>query len=380
MRKEISDALEESYAAIDFGPESEDSGSELPAAPPPPPPEPEVEHLTEDDEYSSLPPPPPPPPLTESRQDSSTSSDETSESGVETDTKDDDDDDAASVTSDEKVELRDDVDVVSAAKAGVNLSTNFLTSVVAGDEIPGEIREESSLGSLPGPPSGFNDDAHSSTSSSDDESDAKNDASDTVDNNDEEDEDMLAQRGPAVPVLAGPMKFSIASYKDRMTRERPEPIKILDPEPETCIPTMPVPESPPPPTIDPPVLPKKAASSSFELPEPPVKSPAPVKFDAILLPEKPVYIVPKSPRSTSMTPTPPPPMLPLKSELRKSADSSDFRFPSPPPPLPTKPETLKQTISVSRTVSPAPKPDVPVKPPKEHLSGQVIVIFALTSS
>jgi hypothetical protein len=117
--------------------------------------------------------------------------------------------------------------------------TNLSTGVVADDNLTKSI-EGDSLRSIPGPPSGFVDAPPSSTSSSasssDDESDVKNVASnDTYENDandvdarDDDDDDMLAQRGPAVPVLAGPMKFSIGSYKDRLNREKPEPIKILD--------------------------------------------------------------------------------------------------------------------------------------------------------
>ena len=260
-----------------------------------------------------------------------------------------------------------------------------------------------------GPPSGFIDVPSSSSSelSSDNESDVKNDVNDLTgvafddatqtdesqtdvqhqgrdhedDHEDDDDDDMLAQRGPAVPVLAGPMKFSISSYKDRHGRDRPEPIKILDAPLETVMmPTMPVPMSPPPPLPPPP--PTTSASTdeavvevrklvpNFESRDAALKSPA--KFEAILLPEKPVFIIPKSPRSTTTTPTPPPPMLPSKNELRKSAEMTDFRFPSPPPPLPTKSETVKRNFSSqTETVSVPAKPSLPVKPPKELLSNQV---------
>ena len=201
---------------------------------------------------------------------------------------------------------------------------------------------------------------------------------------------MIAQRGPAAPVLAGPMKFSIGSYKDRTNRERPEPLRILS-EPENVIPSMPVPESPPPPPPPTSTVPavvklnkivvakrvpkidvrvEPAARSS---PVPPVQSPA--KFDAVLLPEKPVYIIPKN-----SSPSPVPPPLPSKSELRKSAEISEFNFasavpaqPQLPPPLPLKSETLKKIFPSTRegSVSPSPKPNVPAKPGRDLLSNQV---------
>jgi len=149
---------------------------------------------------------------------------------------------------------------------------------------------------------------------------------------------MIAQRGPAAPVLAGPMKFSIGSYKDRANRDRPEPLRILS-EPENVIPSMPVPESPPPPPPPMSTLPTSPAPvklnklvvtkrvpkidvrvepAARSSPVPPILSPA--KFEAVLLPEKPVYIIPKN---SSSSPVPPP--LPSKSELRKSAEiSSEF--------------------------------------------------------
>ena len=196
---------------------------------------------------------------------------------------------------------------------------------------------------------------------------------------------MLAQRGPRAPVLAGPMKFSIGSYKDRTGRDRSEPLKIIDSTTEDVIPIMPVPQSPPPPPPPGPpssdnvvqlrkiVFPKVSEVRESAV-RSPIPSPVPVKFEAVLLPEKPVYIIPKSPIPS--TPTPPP--LPSKTELRKSADLSDFRFPTPPPPLPTKSETLKRIISSQRegSVSPSPRPSVPSsKPSKEHLSNQVKNVF-----
>jgi len=352
-RQLISDALEESYAVIDFGPESEDSSS----GPQTPPEEPllqeeqqlkqeqqikQQEQLDKQEQLKH--------PLEHQRQ-LIQATDENDEDSLESDE-----------TSSEK-DIKEELDVKEKSVQ------SRLNDVVV--EQPTSLEEhfdQDSLGNIPGPPSGFND-ASSITSS-----DVENDQ------NDEEDEDdMLAQRGPRAPVLAGPMKFSIGSYKDRTGRERQEPLKIIDSLPEDVIPSMPVPQSPPPPpppgppSIENVVKLRKVLPKVVEVKEARVRSPVPspvsVKFEAVLLPEKPVYIIPKSP--TPSTPTPPP--LPSKTELRKSADMSDFRFPTPPPPLPTKSETLKRIISSQRegSVSPSPKPNVPSKPSKDHLSNQV---------
>ena len=226
--------------------------------------------------------------------------------------------------------------------------------------------EPDSLGPAPDPPSGFNDPA--TLSDEDSSSSSSSSDSDTPD-----DDEMIAQRGTPAPVLAGPMKFSIGSYKDRSSRDRNDRA-LSEPENES-IPSMPpVPESPPPP---PPVIEKPAVAKSQPLPKLQVRTESiklaanPVKFEALLLPEKPVFIIPKSP-----SPIPPPiPSKPL--ELRKSvADLSDVDISGlPPPPLPLKSETLKRQFSShpDGNVSPSfPKPNVPARPAQRPLSSQVI--------
>jgi hypothetical protein len=261
--QKISEALDESYAAIDFGPESEDSGPEaalghpephlqLPETSPQPPEQTEEklqqktvkEEPTEDD----FPPPPPPP---EEQTLPADSSDSDSES---------------------------DGDVSDS-----DVKENSADAPAAGEDLEPEVQPEPeapktlslNLDSV-APPSGFKDPL--SPSSSDE------------DRNSESDDDMIAQRGPAVPVLAGPMKFSIGSYKDRFSREHPEPLKILDAVAES---PMRVPQSPPP--LPPPPS-EDAPSEAKPVPKietASVKPPSPVKYEAILLPEKPVHVIPR---------------------------------------------------------------------------------------